>query len=151
MFFTQLKAITQAELKIPVADCVVSCPGWFSDAQRRRLMDAAHIAGLNPLQIMNDLTAAALGYGITKLDLPEATAAPRIVAFVDMGHSNLQVSVVSFVKGKLVVKGTACDRNLGGRDFDEVLARHFCAEFKKTAKVRLILLIRRVGLAVNGD
>ena len=135
MYFTHLRLITQAELSVPVSDCVISVPGWFSDAQRRHVADAADIAGLHPLHILNDLAAAALGYGITRLDLPEPHLKPRTVVFVDVGHANTQVAVVSFVKGKLVVKGTACDRDLGGRDFDEVLARHFCGEFKVSAKI----------------
>lgn len=88
---------------------------------------------------MNDLTAAALGYGITKLDLPDPTAdpnaKPRNVVFVDLGHSSYQVSVVSFVKGKLAVKSTAYDPNLGGRNFDEVLVNHFVEEFKGKYKI----------------
>jgi len=82
---------------------------------------------------------AALGYGITKTDLPDASAdsnvKPRRVCFVDMGHSSYQVAIVEFVKGKLVVKGAACDRNLGGRDFDEVLVDHYIQEFKNKYKI----------------
>ena len=82
---------------------------------------------------------AALGYGITKIDLPDPTTnpnvKPRIVVFVDVGEASYQVSVVSFVKGKLVVKGTAYDRNLGGRNFDEVLVEHYIEEFKTKFKI----------------
>ena len=135
MFLVQVKDFTSAELKIPVSDCVISCPTWFTDHQRRATLDAASIAGLNCVKLMNDTTAAALGYGITKTDLPEAETKPRIVTFVDLGHSSYQVAVVSFVKGKLVVKGTAWDRNLGGRDFDEVLVSHYIKEFDQKYKM----------------
>ncbi|KAJ3155150.1 adenyl-nucleotide exchange factor sse1 [Geranomyces variabilis] len=138
MFLTKVKDFTSKEIKIPVTDAVLSCPVWFTDRQRRALLDAADVAGINVLKLMNDTTASALGYGITKLDLPDATDPkhkPRNVVFYDLGHSSCQVSVVSFVKGKLVVKGTAYDRNLGGRDFDEVLVQHFAKEF--TAKYKI--------------
>ncbi|KAJ3087232.1 adenyl-nucleotide exchange factor sse1 [Quaeritorhiza haematococci] len=135
MYFNKVKEFTAKEIKIPVTDVVISCPGWFTDRQRRAIMDAAEVSGLTCLRVMNDLTAAALGYGITKLDLPDPSlnpsVKPRTVVFVDLGHSSYQVSVVSFVKGKLVVKGTAYDRNLGGRDFDEALVQHYADEFGK--------------------
>ncbi|KAH6563025.1 hypothetical protein BASA60_010942 [Batrachochytrium salamandrivorans] len=132
MFLVKVREFTSSEIKAPVTDCVISCPTWFTDAQRSALIGAAEIAGLNCLKLMNDTTAAALGYGITKLDLPDPTdtkVKPRIVTFVDLGHSSYQVAVVSFVKGKLIVKGTAWDRNLGGRDIDDVITNHFIKEF----------------------
>ncbi|KAJ3340463.1 adenyl-nucleotide exchange factor sse1 [Entophlyctis luteolus] len=139
MFLGCVRDFTSKEIKMPCSDVVLSCPGWFTDFQRRALLDAAGIAGLNVLRIINDLTAAALGYGITKLDLPDPsadpTSKPRTVVFVDMGNSSYQVSVVQFVKGKLVVKGSAYDRNLGGRDFDEKIVDHYVEEFNKKYKM----------------
>ena len=78
-------------------------PSYFNDAQRRALLDASTIAGLNCLRLFNDTTAAALAYGIYKQDLPAETEKPRNVVFVDMGHSALQVAICSFQKGKLNV------------------------------------------------
>ncbi|KAJ3256583.1 adenyl-nucleotide exchange factor sse1 [Chytriomyces hyalinus] len=139
MFFGQVKDFTSKEIKTQCTDVVLSCPGWFSDRQRRALLDAAEISGVNVLRIMNDLTASALGYGITKTDLPDPSldekVKPRTVVFVDMGNSSYQVSVVQFVKGKLTVKSTAYDRNLGGRDFDEVIVDHYVTEFNKKYKM----------------
>lgn len=139
MFLNHVKAFTSKELNAPVTDVVISCPVWFTDRQRRALSDAAEVAGLKPLKILNDTTAAALGYGITKLDLPDPATnpniKPRIVVFVDVGESSYQVSVVSFFKGKLIVKGCSFDRNLGGRNFDEVLLKHYNEEFKTKFKI----------------
>lgn len=137
MFLVKVKEFTSNECKIPISDCVISCPTWFTDAQRRALIDASQVAGLNCLRLMNDTTAAALGYGITKTDLPDPLekAKPRIVCFVDLGHSSYQVSIVSFLKGKLNVMGTACDANLGGRDYDQVLTKHYSEEFKSKYKI----------------
>ncbi|KAJ3322099.1 adenyl-nucleotide exchange factor sse1 [Boothiomyces sp. JEL0866] len=138
MFLAKVKEFTGKELGIPVSDCVISCPTWFTDSQRRALLDAANVAGLNCLRLMNDTTASALGYGITKTDLPDPDVSkvkPRIVTFVDIGHSSCQVGVVSFVKGKLTILGVACDRNLGGRDFDQVIVDHYTKEFNAKYKM----------------
>lgn len=135
MFLGKVKATASAELKLPVNDMVLSVPAWFTDIQRRSLMDAAEIAGVKLLRLMNDTTAAALGYGITKLDLPSAEEKPRRVAFVDIGHSNYTCSIVEFRKGELAVKATAYDRHFGGRDFDRALVDHFAAEFKEKYKI----------------
>ena len=77
---------------------------------------------------MNDMTAVALNYGIYKQDLPNAEEKPRVVVFVDMGHSSFQVSACAFNKGKLKVLGTAFDPFLGGKNFDEKLVEHFCGD-----------------------
>ena len=135
MFLSRVKATASAELKLPVSDLVMSVPAWFTDIQRRSLMDAAEIAGLKLLRLMNDTTAAALGYGITKLDLPTAEEKPRRVAFIDIGHSNYTCSIVEFRKGELIVKSTAYDRHFGGRDFDKALVDHFAKEFKGKYKI----------------
>lgn len=120
-----------------VSDVVISVPSWFTDGQRRAMLDAADIAGLNPLRLMNDTTAAALGYGITKTDLPEAED-PRHVVFCDFGHSSYQVAIVAFSKGQLTVLGTAADRHFGGRDFDRALLHHFADEFKGKYKIDVL-------------
>ncbi|KAI1475596.1 heat shock protein Hsp88 [Daldinia eschscholtzii] len=130
MFLSKIKQTTQNELKLPVSDLVISVPAWFTDTQRRSLLDAAEIAGLKLLRVMNDTTAAALGYGITKLDLPSGDEKPRRVAFVDIGHADYSCSIVEFKKGELSVKSTAYDRHFGGRDFNLALVNHFQKEFK---------------------
>ena len=135
MFFGKVKEFTEAEVKVPVTEAVISCPGWFTDRQRRALKNAAEIAGIKVLKLINDYTAAALGYGITKTDLPESVEQAKNVVFVDLGHSSYQVAVASFIKGKVFIKGTAQDRNLGGRDFDQVLVDHFITEFDKKYKL----------------
>lgn len=135
MYLSKVKATASAELKLPVSDLVLSCPAWFTDVQRRALYDAAEISGLKLLRLMNDTTAAALGWGITKLDLPTAEEKPRRVAFIDIGHSNYTCSIVEFKKGELAVKATAYDRHFGGRDFDKALVDHFAIEFKEKYKI----------------
>lgn len=135
MYLSKIKQIASSELKLPVNDMVMSVPAWFTDVQRRALIDASEIAGLRPLRLINDTTAAALGYGITKLDLPGPEEQPRRVCFIDVGHSNYTASVVEFKKGELVVKSTACDRHFGGRDFNLALVKHFQKEFIAKYKI----------------
>ncbi|KAJ7198776.1 heat shock protein 70 family [Mycena pura] len=134
MYFGKLRDIAAVELKTGVTDVVIAVPGWYTDIQRQALLDAAAIAGLNPLRLINDTTAVALGYGITKSDLPEAEN-PRNVVFVDVGHSSLSTAVIAFSKGQLVVKSAAYDRNIGGRDIDYALVNHFAEEFKSKYKI----------------
>ncbi|KAL8807745.1 MAG: hypothetical protein Q9182_000556 [Xanthomendoza sp. 2 TL-2023] len=135
MFLSKVKATASAELRLPVSDIVISVPPWFTDVQRRNILDAAEIAGLKLLRLINDTTATALGYGITKLDLPTAEEKPKRVAFVDIGHSNYACSIVEFKKGELAVKSTAYDRHFGGRDFDKALVEYFAKEFKEKYKI----------------
>ncbi|XP_008924395.2 heat shock protein 105 kDa isoform X2 [Manacus vitellinus] len=135
MLLTKLKETAESNLKKPVTDCVISVPSFFTDAERRSLLDAAQIVGLNCLRLMNDMTAVALNYGIYKQDLPAPEEKPRIVVFVDMGHSAFQVSACAFNKSKLKVLGTAFDPFLGGRNFDEKLVDYFCAEIKSKYKL----------------
>ncbi|KAK4145892.1 heat shock protein 70 family [Dichotomopilus funicola] len=135
MFLSKIKQTTAAELKLDVQDIVMSVPTWFTDAQRRALIDAAEIAGLRLLRLINDTTAAALGYGITKLDLPAADEKPRRVAFVDVGYSDYSCSIVEFKKGELAVKGNAYDRHFGGRDFDRAIVEHLQKEFLGKYKI----------------
>ncbi len=135
MYLGKIKDTASKELKLPVSDVVIGCPAWFTDAQRRAILDAAEVANLKLLRLINDSTAIALGYGITKSDLPEGDAKPRRVCFVDIGYSDYTVSIVEFRKGELAVKATTFDRHFGGRNFDKALVDHFAAEFKEKFKI----------------
>jgi heat shock protein 4 len=138
MYLSKIKQTAGAELKLPVQDVCMSVPPWFTDVQRRALIDAAEIAGLRVLRLINDGTAAALGWGITKLDLPAPEEQPRRVCFIDIGHSSYTVSIVEFKKGELAVKATTWDKDFGGRDFDRALVDHLAKEFKGKYKVDIM-------------
>ncbi|XP_036620791.1 heat shock 70 kDa protein 4L isoform X2 [Trichosurus vulpecula] len=137
MLLAKLKETSENALKKPVADCVISIPSFFTDAERRSVMAAAQVAGLNCLRLMNETTAVALAYGIYKQDLPPLEEKPRNVVFIDMGHSAYQVSVCAFNKGKLKVLATTFDPYLGGRNFDDALVDYFCDEFKAKYKLNV--------------
>lgn len=138
MYLSKIKQTAGAELKLPVQDVCMSVPPWFTDVQRRALIDAAEIAGLRVLRLINDGTAAALGWGITKLDLPAPEEPARRVCFIDIGHSSYTVSIVEFKKGELAVKATTWDKDFGGRDFDRALVEHLAKEFKGKYKVDIM-------------
>ncbi|KAG7206377.1 hypothetical protein KM043_003742 [Ampulex compressa] len=130
MLFTKLKDISETALQTAVNDCVISVPSYYTQSERQALLDAAKIAGLNVLRLFNETTATALCYGIYKQDLPAPDAAPRNVVFVDCGYASLQVCICAFHKGKLKMLASAADSQLGGRDIDAILAKHFCKEFQ---------------------
>ena len=103
MFLTKLKTIAESHLPTKMLDCVVSVPSFMTDAERRALSDASQIAGLNVLRLLNETTAVALNYGLYNTNLPDVNEKPHVVAFVDIGYTQMQASVVAFNKGKLKV------------------------------------------------
>lgn len=135
MMLTKLKETAEVNLKTKVIDCVISVPCFYTDVERRAVLDAAATVGLNVLRLMNETTATALSYGIYKQDLPVPEEKPRNVVFVDMGHADLQLSVCAFNKGKVKVLAVEADRNLGGADFDCLLAEHFIEDFRSRFKI----------------
>ncbi|EME86403.1 uncharacterized protein MYCFIDRAFT_60889 [Pseudocercospora fijiensis CIRAD86] len=135
MFLTKARETAAKELRLPVNDMVIAVPAWYTDAQRRGLLDAAEVAGLKVLRLINETTATALGYGITKTDLPGPEEKPRRVAFIDIGHSNYTCSICEFRKGELKVVSTAYDRHFGGRNFDKAIIEHFRNEFKEKNRI----------------
>lgn len=135
MLFTKLKEVAANALQTQVNDCVISVPSYFTNAERKALLDAAAIAGLNVLRLMNETTATALAYGIYKQDLPAPEEKPRNVVFVDFGHASLQVAAVAFNRGKLRILASAADPQCGGRDIDLALAEHFCRDFQARLKL----------------
>jgi len=129
MFLTKLRDITEKWCQTQVADAVISVPSYFSDVQRQALLDAASIAGISVLRLMNEHTATALSYGIYRSGEFDADK-PTTVAFVSMGHTLFSVSIVQFVRGKLTVLCEKSDK-VGGRDMDECLMKVFAGQFQK--------------------
>lgn len=132
MLLVDLKLIAEAEGS-PVSECVLAVPVYFTEPERHAMLAASQIAGLNCLRLLNETSATALAYGIYKTDLPEGD--PVNVVFVDVGFASTQVCVVALKKGQLQVLSNAWDRDLGGRDLDNVLFDHFCKEFNERYKI----------------
>ena len=111
-------------LNTKILSSVISVPSHFTDIQRRAVIDAAKIAGLDLQRLMNDGNALALAYGIYKKDLPEDGQPARIVAFVDFGYTSFQVNIFAITLGKAICLSCVSCPNLGGRNFDERLGHH---------------------------
>lgn len=134
MYLDKLKETAAFETKGNITDICLSVPVWYNVKQRQAAAEALRIAGLNPVRIVNELTAAAVGYGVFKQnDLPEDE--PKIVAFVDIGHAQYSVAIASVKKGELKILGTAYNKHFGGRDLDLAIANHFAKEFKSKYKI----------------
>jgi heat shock protein 4 len=120
-------------------DWVVSVPSYYTDAQRRAFLAGCEIAGVKGVQrLMNETTATALAYGIFKDIRKEFTKdVPTHVMFVDMGASCYSVSVVDFQPGKLTVKSSQYDVDLGGREFDKAIAEWLASKFEEKYKGKL--------------
>lgn len=127
----ELKAIADADLGTPVRRAVITVPAYFDDAQRQATRDAARLAGLEAVRIVNEPTAAALAYG-----LGQTRRAERIAVY-DLGGGTFDVTVLDIVPGDSVGAGADCfqvlstagDTALGGDDVDRaIVARWMDAE-----------------------
>lgn len=96
MLLVDLKAIATTDGS-PVTDCAVGVPAYFAISERKAMLDATQIAGVNCLRLIPETTATALAYGIYKTDLPEKD--PVNVVFVDVGYSSLQVCLRASFQG----------------------------------------------------
>ena len=130
----KLKADAEAYLGHEVKQAVVTCPAYFTDAQRKATKDAGRIAGLEVLRIINEPTAAALAYGVDKED-------DQTILVFDLGGGTFDVSVLEIyqVDGQpqIEVKATAGNNRLGGDDFDERVIHWCVSEFKKSSGIDL--------------
>ena len=130
----KLKADAEAYIGSEVKQAVITCPAYFTDAQRKATKDAGRIAGLEVLRIINEPTAAALAYGVDKGD--EAT-----ILVYDLGGGTFDVSVLEIyeVDGQpqIEVKATAGNNKLGGDDFDDLVIEWLVSEFKKSTGIDL--------------
>jgi heat shock protein 4 len=95
-------------------EMVLSVPTYASNAERQAYLDAAEIAGIKCVRLLNESTAIAYNYGFfRKNDLVKDV--PRTVAFVDFGHSKLSITFAEFLPGKMKIIYTHSDRNMGAR------------------------------------
>lgn len=117
---------------VALADSVVAVPHWFTDSQRRGILQACEIAQLNCLKVANESTCIGLGYGIFKSakKLFSETEPTRIM-FIDIGYTGYCVSIVSYIQEHMTVLSTVCDREVSGRDFDDVIIEFLAESFQK--------------------
>ncbi len=130
----KLKADAEAYLGQEVTQAVITCPAYFSDAQRKATRDAGRIAGLEVLRIINEPTAAALAYGVDKED-------DQTILVYDLGGGTFDVSILEIYlvddQPQIEVKATSGDNRLGGDDFDDVVIEWILSEFKKNTGIDL--------------
>ena len=118
-----MKSYAEANIGHPVEKAVITVPAYFNDAQRQATKDAGTIAGLNVVRIINEPTAAALAYGLGK-DKSEK------IAVFDLGGGTLDVSILDIGDGTFEVVSTAGDNQLGGDDWDNVVADWIRSQIK---------------------
>lgn len=118
-----------------IRDVVLSVPPYFNDRQRRAVLDAGSIAGLNVIRLINDNAAVVLDYGMWKNARGEFDDKTVTLMFVDVGYSDSWVSIATYTKGKANILSCTWDRELGGRDVDAALMQQFADEFKGKTKL----------------
>lgn len=113
IILSKMKADAEKYLGDSVDGAVITVPAYFNEAQRKATMDAGQIAGLNVIAIINEPTAAALAFGISK-----GTEKEQTIMVYDLGGGTFDVTIMRFNNSNITVLGTAGDRKLGGYDFD---------------------------------
>jgi molecular chaperone DnaK len=124
MILSKLKADAEAYTGEKITEAVITVPAYFNDAQRQATKDAGKIAGLEVKRIINEPTAAALGYGLEKKK-------DEKIAVYDLGGGTFDISILELGDGVFEVKSTNGDTHLGGDDFDQHLIEWLIEEFKK--------------------
>jgi molecular chaperone DnaK len=118
-----LKTAAQEHLDQAVTQAVITVPAYFSDAQRQATREAGLIAGLDVMRILNEPTAAALAYGLEG-------AVDQVALVYDLGGGTFDVSLVEFAGGVVDVRASHGNTQLGGDDFDELLATWLIEQFE---------------------
>ena len=131
MILQNLKATAEAYLGEKVTEAVITVPAYFNDAQRQATKDAGKIAGLDVKRIINEPTAAALAFGIDKIDKEQK------VLVYDLGGGTFDVSILDLADGTFEVLATAGNNHLGGDDFDKKVMDWMVSEFKKEQGIDL--------------
>lgn len=122
-----LRALVQratAALQGELAGAVITVPAYFDDAQRAATKDAAQLAGLHVLRLLNEPTAAAIAYGLD-------SAQEGIIAVFDLGGGTFDISILRLEKGIFEVLATGGDSALGGDDFDHLIAEHLLKQIQQ--------------------
>ncbi|MCD6379917.1 Hsp70 family protein, partial [bacterium] len=130
MILRSIKRSAEEYIDAEINKAVITVPAYFNDSQRQATKDAGKIAGLEILRIINEPTAAAMAYGFDKDKSGK-------IAVYDLGGGTFDISILELSKGIYQVKSTNGDTNLGGDDFDRLIADWVVAQFKETEGVDL--------------
>ncbi|MBV8886025.1 MAG: molecular chaperone DnaK, partial [Chroococcidiopsidaceae cyanobacterium CP_BM_RX_35] len=133
MILQKLKQDAESFLGATVKQAVITVPAYFTDAQRQATKDAGTIAGLEVLRIINEPTAAALVYGLDKLEQEQ-----KVLVF-DLGGGTFDVSILQLGDGVFEVNATSGNNQLGGDDFDNCIVKWMISSFQEQEKIDLSL------------
>ena len=128
MVLGKIKETAELHLGANVSSAVITVPAYFNDAQRQATKDAGRAAGLDVERIINEPTAAAIGYGLDK------KSGERNILVYDLGGSTFDVTVLSIDDGVFEIVATNGDMHLGGGDFDQRIIMHFVDMIKERYK-----------------
>ena len=126
MILEQMKKQAEEFLDMKVTNAVITVPAYFNDSQRQATKDAATIAGLNVLRILNEPSAAAFAYGFENQQIE------KNILIYDLGGGTFDVSILSVKNGSFEVISCNGDSHLGGDDFDFNLSKYVMEQYKRT-------------------
>ena len=130
MILQKLKADAEAKVGEKFDEAIITCPAYFDDSQRKATKVAGEIAGFKVRRVINEPTAAALAYGLTK------KKDEKIVVY-DFGGGTFDISILDVGEDTVEVKATGGDTHLGGDDFDQKIIDWLVSEFKKNEGIDL--------------
>lgn len=144
-----LKARAEVTLGDELTGAVVTVPAYFDDAQRQSTKDAAQLAGLNVLRLLNEPTAAAIAYGLD-------SGQEGVIAVYDLGGGTFDISILRLHKGIFEVLATGGDSALGGDDFDHAIANYWIAQWslndtQQTAAYRRLITLAKATKQALSD
>jgi len=125
LILKKLKLDAEKYLKQPITDAVITVPAYFNDAERTATITAGQLAGFNVLQIINEPTAAALAYGLDKLNEDQT------VFVFDLGGGTFDVTIMRIQGQHINMIATNGDHRLGGKDWDDTIVNHMAEEFDR--------------------
>jgi molecular chaperone DnaK len=127
----ELKSFSEEVLGEPVREAIITVPAYFDDSQRQATKDSGRIAGLEVLRILNEPTAAALAYGLDRVQ------GRKRIAVYDLGGGTFDISILELSEGIFEVKSTSGDTYLGGEDFDQRIIDWLISEFRTETTIDL--------------
>ncbi len=130
MILQKLKIDAEEKLGEKITEAIITCPAYFDDSQRKATKVAGEVAGFDVKRVINEPTAAALAYGLTK-------KGERKIVVYDFGGGTFDISVLDISEDTVEVKATGGDTHLGGEDFDQTIMDWLVSEFKKDSGIDL--------------